>query len=138
MAAWMESCYGSQPILYLTSLKVSRQCKRPPLGGLERMHLASINTFHQAPISCIEVEMKDKMLPTKRAQSFRAGLGTCCSVATRTRRISSTEGRIHRGASFRKSSVKREGRLTWELFVAAGLVDRMVELWVQREGTTGS
>ena len=101
------------------------------------MHLASINTLHQALISCIEEETEDKTSPTKRAQSSRAALGTCHSVATRTRRISSMEGRIHRGASFRESSVEREGRPTWELFVAAGLVDRMVELWPQREGTTG-
>ena len=100
------------------------------------MHLASINTLHQALISCIE-ETEDKTSPTKRGQSSHAALGTCRSVGTRTRRISSMEGRIHRGASFTESSVEREGRPMWELFVAAGLVDRMVELWPQREGTTG-
>ena len=102
------------------------------------MHLANINTLHQSSISCIEVETEDRTSPTKRAQSSRAALGTCRNVGSHTRRISSMDGRVHTGATFRESSVEREGRPTWELLVAAWLLDRTVELWPRRDGSAGS
>ena len=33
-----------------TSDKTSLQCERPPLGGLDRIHLGSINSLHQGSI----------------------------------------------------------------------------------------